>query len=101
MEARRLRLLDVPRVGYTKLCALVEGQGRLMGAVVAPGQTYEVEAAAPLLDTLKNVLLWAIKDLMPMPCAKSYGLKVVSRRSHRDRGVVLRLGITRDFTAAA
>jgi transposase len=41
----------------TKLCALVEGQGRLMAAVVAPGQIYEVEAAAPLLDTLKNVLL--------------------------------------------
>jgi transposase len=28
-----------------------------MAAVVAPGQIYEVEAAAPLLDTLKNVLL--------------------------------------------
>jgi len=28
-----------------------------MGAVVAPGQMYEVEAAAPLLDTLKAVLL--------------------------------------------
>jgi len=41
----------------TKLCALVEGHGRLMGAVVAPGQIYEVEAAAPLLDALKNVLL--------------------------------------------
>ena len=41
----------------TKLCALVEGQGRLMGAVVVPGQTYEVEAAAPLLESLKNMLL--------------------------------------------
>jgi transposase len=41
----------------TKLCALVEGQGRMVAAVLAPGQTYEVEAAAPLLDTLKNVLL--------------------------------------------
>ena len=41
----------------TKLCALVEGQGRLMAAVLAPGQTYEVEAAAPLLDTLKHFLL--------------------------------------------
>src|SRR5271154_6267852 len=41
----------------TKLCALVEGQGRLMAAVLAPGQIYEVEAAAPLLDALKNVLL--------------------------------------------
>jgi len=41
----------------TKLCALVEGRGRLMAAVVTPGQTYEVEAAAPLLDTLKKVLL--------------------------------------------
>ena len=41
----------------TKLCALVEGRGRLMAAALAPGQTYEVEAAAPLLYTLKNVLL--------------------------------------------
>jgi transposase len=41
----------------TKLCALVEGRGRLMAAVLAPGQTYEVEAAAPLLDGLKTVLL--------------------------------------------
>jgi transposase len=41
----------------TKLCALVEGQGRLMAALVVPGQTYEVEAAAPLLRTLKRVLL--------------------------------------------
>jgi transposase len=41
----------------TKLCALVEGQGRLMAAVLAPGQTYEVEACAPLLDSLKTVLL--------------------------------------------
>jgi len=41
----------------TKLCAVVEGRGRLMAAVVAPGQVYEVEAAAPLLDDLKHVLL--------------------------------------------
>jgi transposase len=41
----------------TKLCALVEGQGRLVAAVLALGQTYEVEAASPLLDGLKNVLL--------------------------------------------
>ena len=41
----------------TKLCALVEGHGRLMAAVLAPGQIYEVEAAAPLLDALKNVML--------------------------------------------
>jgi len=41
----------------TKLCALVEGRGRLMAAVLSPGQTYEVEASAPLLVTLKNVLL--------------------------------------------
>jgi len=41
----------------TKLCALVEGNGRLVAAVLAPGQTYEVEAAAPLFNTLKNVLL--------------------------------------------
>ena len=41
----------------TKLCALVEGHGRLVSAVLAPGQMYEVEAAAPLLAGLKNVLL--------------------------------------------
>jgi transposase len=41
----------------TKLCAVVEGEGRLMAAVITPGQTYEVEAAAPLLDKLRNVLL--------------------------------------------
>ena len=41
----------------TKLCALVEGEGRLMAAVVAPGQTYKVEAATPLLENLKAVLL--------------------------------------------
>jgi transposase len=40
----------------TKLCALVEGQGRMMAAVLAPGQTYEVEAAAPMLNSLKNIL---------------------------------------------
>jgi transposase len=34
----------------TKLCALVEGEGRLVAALVAPGQIYEVEAAAPLLQ---------------------------------------------------
>jgi transposase len=41
----------------TKLCALVEGEGRLMAAVIAPGQAYEVEAAAPLLEKLRQVLL--------------------------------------------
>lgn len=41
----------------TKLCALVEGQGRLMSAVLSPGQMYEVEAAAPLMKSLKKVLL--------------------------------------------
>ena len=41
----------------TKICALVEGQGRLMAAAIAPGQTYEVEASAPLLETLRRVLL--------------------------------------------
>ena len=41
----------------TKLCALVEGEDRLMAAVLAPGQTYEVEAAAPLLEKLRQVLL--------------------------------------------
>ena len=41
----------------TKLCALVEGQGRMVAAVLAPGQMYEVDAAAPILDNLKSVLL--------------------------------------------
>jgi transposase len=41
----------------TKICALVEGRGRLMAAAIAPGQTYEVEASAPLLETLRRVLL--------------------------------------------
>jgi transposase len=41
----------------TKLCAVVEGEGRLMAAVIAPGQTYEVEAAAPLLEKLRKILL--------------------------------------------
>jgi transposase len=41
----------------TKICALVEGRGRLMAAAMAPGQTYEVEASAPLLETLRRVLL--------------------------------------------
>lgn len=41
----------------TKICALVEGRGRLMAVAIAPGQTYEVEASAPLLETLRHVLL--------------------------------------------
>jgi transposase len=41
----------------TKLCALVEGQGRLMAVAIAPGQTDEVKAAAPLLETLRRILL--------------------------------------------
>ena len=32
-------------------------KGRLVNAVLAPGQTYEVEAAASLFNSLKNVLL--------------------------------------------
>ena len=41
----------------TKICALVEGRGRLLAAVIAPGQTYEAEAAAPLLKNLRCILL--------------------------------------------
>lgn len=41
----------------TKLCALVDGEGRLMAAAIAPGQTYEVEACAPLLEELRHILL--------------------------------------------
>jgi len=54
---------DAQAIGRTKgglnskLCVLVEGQVRLVAAVLAPGQMYEVEAAAPLFDDLKTVLL--------------------------------------------
>ena len=41
----------------TKIAALVEGRGRLMAGVIAPGQVYEVEAAAPLLENLRRILL--------------------------------------------
>jgi hypothetical protein len=41
----------------TKLCALVEGNGRLMAAAMAPRQVYEVEASAPLLEKLRHILL--------------------------------------------
>ena len=41
----------------TKICALVEGRGRLTAVAIAPGQTYEVEASAPLLETLRRILL--------------------------------------------
>jgi transposase len=41
----------------TKLCALVDGEGRLLAAVIAPGQTYEVEACAALLEKLRHILL--------------------------------------------
>jgi transposase len=41
----------------TKLCALVEGGGRLVATVIAPGQTYEVAASAPLLENLRHILL--------------------------------------------
>jgi transposase len=41
----------------TKLSALVEGRGRLVAAAIAPGQVYEVEAAAPLLENLRRILL--------------------------------------------
>jgi transposase len=40
----------------TKLCALVEGEGRLLAAAIAPGQTYEVQASAPLLEKLRHIL---------------------------------------------
>jgi transposase len=41
----------------TKLCALVEGQGRLLAVVIAPGQSDEAKAAAPLLENLHRILL--------------------------------------------
>ncbi len=41
----------------TKICAWDEGRGRLMVVVIAPGQVYEVEAAGPLLETLRRILL--------------------------------------------
>ncbi len=41
----------------TKIAAIVEGRGRLMAAVIAPGQVYEVAASAPLLENLRRLLL--------------------------------------------
>jgi transposase len=41
----------------TKIAALVEGRGRLMAVEIAPGQSDEVKAAAPLLETLRRILL--------------------------------------------
>ena len=44
--------------GWLEHQALRSGRrSRLVAAVLSPGQMYEVEAAAPLLETLKNVLL--------------------------------------------
>jgi transposase len=72
----------------TKLCALVEGRGRLMAAVLAPGQTYEVEAAAPLLDTLKKVLLvgdkgFDVDDLRQQLLAQGCLASIPPRSSRR------------------
>lgn len=41
----------------TKIAALVEGRGRLMAVALAPGQADEVKTAAPLLATLRRILL--------------------------------------------
>ena len=41
----------------TKIAALVEGRGRLMAVAIAPGQADEVKTAAPLLETLRRILL--------------------------------------------
>ena len=64
----------------TKLCALVEGQGRL-------------------LCLMPSRMSWwsATRALMPMPCAKSCWRKAAWRPFRRDRDVVLRLGITGVF----
>ena len=45
-----------------KFCALGEGRGRLMAAAIAPGQFYEVEAAAQLLKTSRRILLVGDKN---------------------------------------
>jgi len=73
----------------TKLCVLVEGRGRMMAAVLAPGQTYEVEAAAPLLDTLKNVLLvgdkgFDVDDLRQQLLAQGCLASIPPRSSRRS-----------------
>ncbi len=41
----------------TKIAALVESRGRLMAVTIGPGQTDEVKTAAPLLKTLRRILL--------------------------------------------
>jgi transposase len=53
----------------TKICALVEGKGRLMAAVIAPGERDEVKALAPLLETLRGILLAVIRVSTVMACA--------------------------------
>jgi transposase len=41
----------------TKIAALVEGRGRLVAVAIAPGQADEAKTAAPLLETLRRILL--------------------------------------------
>ena len=41
----------------TKIAALVESRGRLMAVTIGPGQADEVKTAAPLLKSLRRILL--------------------------------------------
>jgi hypothetical protein len=74
----------------TKIAALVEG--RLMAAAIAPGQVYEVEAAAPLLETLRRILLAVTRASTAMPCAARCWPRAAWPPSRRDRGGVLQPG---------
>jgi len=69
-----------------------------MAAVPAPGQAYEVEAAAPLLDTLKNVMVVGDKgfdsDTLSQHLLAQGCLASIPPKSGR----LLLLGITGAFT---
>lgn len=71
----------------SKICALVDSEGRLIAASIAPGQTYEVEAAQPLIERLKKVLLVADKgfdsDAFRRRVFDQGGLASVPSRSNR------------------
>jgi transposase len=73
----------------TKRYVLVEGRRRLMAAVLAPGQMDEVEAAAPILDTLKNVLRvgdkgFDVNDLRQQLLAQGCLASIPPRSSRRS-----------------
>jgi hypothetical protein len=84
----------------TKLCALVEGKGRLVAAVVSPGQTYEVEAVSPLLNNLRNVLLVGDKGFDADALRQQMLAQGCLASIPPSRGEFHRLGITRAFIAS-